>query len=64
MSADHRQAGLRQAVTPHNKLTPQEGEAVLAVINSEEFKDLPPSQIVPRLADEGRYRAIALPTLR
>jgi putative transposase len=56
-SADHRQAGLRQAVTPHNKLTPQECEAVLAVINSEEFKDLPPSQIVPRLADQGRYLA-------
>ena len=57
VSADHRQAGLRQAVTPHNKLTPKECEAVLAVINSEEFKDLPPSQIVPRLADEGLYLA-------
>ena len=53
---------VKQALWPthhraHNKLTPQEGEAVLAVINSEEFKDLPPSQIVPRLADEGRYLA-------
>ena len=57
VSADHRQAGLRQAVTPHNKLTPKECEAVLDVINSKEFKDLPPSQIVPRLADEGRYLA-------
>ena len=57
VSADHRQAGLRQAVTPHNKLTPKECDAVLAVINSEEFKDLPPSQIVPRLADQGRYLA-------
>ena len=57
VSADHRQAGLRQAVTPHNKLTPKECEAVLGVINSKEFKDLPPSQIVPRLADEGRYLA-------
>ncbi len=57
VGADRRQAGLRQAVTPHNKLTPQESEAVLAVINSQEFKDLPPSQIVPRLADQGRYVA-------
>jgi putative transposase len=55
--ADHRQAALRQAVTPHNKLTPEECEAVLGVINSAEFKDLPPSQIVPRLADQGCYMA-------
>ena len=55
--ADHRQGALRQAVTPHNKLSAQECEAVLAVINSGEFKDLPPSQIVPALADRGRYLA-------
>lgn len=53
--ADHRQAHLRCAVTPHNKLTPQECDALLAVANSELFKDLPPSQIVPRLADQGIY---------
>ena len=57
LSADHRQSALRQAVTPHNKLTAQEYEALLAVLNSEEFKDLPPSQIVPRLADQGLYLA-------
>jgi transposase InsO family protein len=57
VSADHRQRGLRHAVAPHNKLTPQESDALLAVLNSEEFKDLPPSQIVPRLADEGVYLA-------
>jgi transposase InsO family protein len=57
LSVDRRQSALRQTVTPHNKLTPQESEAVLAVINSEEFKDLPPSQIVPRLADQGIYLA-------
>ena len=50
VGADRRQTGLRQAVTPHNKLTAQECEDVLAVLNSDEFKDLPPSQIVPRLA--------------
>jgi transposase InsO family protein len=53
--ADHRQTHLRCAVTPHNKLTPQECDALLAVANSELFKDLPPSQIVPRLADQGIY---------
>lgn len=57
VSADHRQTSLRRSVTPHNKLTPEERSAVLAVINSEEFKDLPPSQIVPRLADKGVYLA-------
>ncbi|MFT5933209.1 MAG: putative transposase [Hydrogenophaga sp.] len=29
----------------------------LAVLSSEEFKDLPPSQIVPRLADKGKHVA-------
>lgn len=53
LCADRRQSELRQGVTPHNKLTPQECEDVLAVINSREYKDLPPSQIVPRLADQG-----------
>lgn len=55
--ADRRQRGLRRAVTPHNKLSAQECEAVLALLNSQEFKDLSPSQIVPRLGDQGRYLA-------
>lgn len=54
---DRRQAGLRRAVTPTNKLTPIERDAVMTIINSAEFKDLPPSQIVPRLADQGLYVA-------
>ena len=54
---DRRLSGLRQVVTPHNKLTPQERQSVLDTVNSKEFKDLPPSQIVPRLADQGRYIA-------
>ncbi len=52
---DRRQAHLRRPVTARNKLTPDECAAILKVINSDEFKDLPPSQIVPRLADQGRY---------
>lgn len=42
---------------PGNKLSEQERGEVLQVVNSPEFRDLPPSQIVPRLADQGRYLA-------
>ena len=38
---------------PRNALSPAEREAILAVCNSPEYAHLPPSQIVPRLADEG-----------
>lgn len=43
--------------TPQNALAPQEVEAILAAVNSPEFAHLPPTQIVPRLADQGRYLA-------
>jgi putative transposase len=46
----------RQYEPPH-KLTAAERAEVLAVANSPEFGHLPPSQIVPRLADQGRYLA-------
>ena len=42
---------------PANKLSPLERKAVLDVCNSKEFSSLPPSQIVPKLADQGRYLA-------
>jgi len=42
---------------PANKLTVQEREQILAVCNEEAYRSLPPSQIVPALADEGRYIA-------
>lgn len=50
------QRPLRQYEPPH-KLTEAERAEVLAVANSPEFGHLPPSQIVPRLADQGRYLA-------
>jgi hypothetical protein len=50
------QRPLRQYEPPH-KLTAVERAAILAVANSPEFGQLPPSQIVPRLADQGRYLA-------
>ena len=42
---------------PANALSAAERAAVLDVCNSEEFSSLPPSQIVPKLADQGRYLA-------
>jgi putative transposase len=42
---------------PTHALTDAERDAVLAVANSDEFADLPPSQIVPCLADQGIYLA-------
>ncbi len=42
---------------PANKLSPDEREAIIKTANQPEFKSLPPSQIVPRLADEGIYIA-------
>jgi putative transposase len=43
--------------TPMNKLSALEQQRVLNVCNSVEYAQLPPSQIVPRLADQGVYLA-------
>jgi len=40
---------------PANKLTTAERKNVLAIANSPEYRDQPPSQIVPLLADQGTY---------
>lgn len=42
---------------PSHKLSAEERTELLAVANSAEFGHLPPSQIVPRLADQQRYIA-------
>jgi putative transposase len=42
---------------PKNALSAQERQAVLAVAQSDEFGHLCPGQIVPRLADQGKYIA-------
>ena len=42
---------------PSSKLTKQERERIIEVCNEPEFASLPPSQIVPRLADRGEYIA-------
>lgn len=43
--------------TPHNKLTPEENQEIINIANMPEFSSLPPSQIVPILADRGIYIA-------
>jgi putative transposase len=55
VSEDRRSAATRPA--PINKLSGDERQAVIAVCNVEEFSSLPPSQIVPILADRGEYLA-------
>ncbi|NVJ13317.1 helix-turn-helix domain-containing protein [Myxococcus sp. AM010] len=42
---------------PANRLSEVERRRILAVANSEEFRDASPKQIVPRLADRGEYVA-------
>ena len=51
---DGRPGGARGA---HNALCAVERAVILQTMNRPEFADLPPSQIVPRLADQGRYIA-------
>ncbi|MDP3843403.1 MAG: helix-turn-helix domain-containing protein [Oxalobacteraceae bacterium] len=43
--------------TPKNKLDELERRRLLAIANSPEFGHLSPSQIVPRLVDQGEYVA-------
>ena len=54
-TGEDRRAGPRRA--PANKLTQGERRRILKLLNSPEFCDLPPHQIVPRLADQGLYVA-------
>ena len=55
MQADARTTTVRP--TPRNAQSQDEREAILTLCNSPEHAHLPPSQIVPRLADQGRYLA-------
>ena len=50
---DDGRCGPRHA--PRNKLTDAERAKIIAVATNEEFRDLSPMQLIPRLADEGRY---------
>lgn len=46
-----------QRNSPNNKLTDEEYESVIKILTLPEYADLPPSQIVPALADRGIYIA-------
>jgi len=43
--------------TPANKLSKMERKRLLKMVNSPEYRDLSPKQIVPKLADKGLYLA-------
>ena len=53
IAADKRPTTIRPE--PGNKLGEAERETILATCHRPEYASLPPSQIVPRLADQGRY---------
>lgn len=53
--ADRRTTNMRSA--PANKMREDEIAHILDVVSIEEFASLPPSQIVPALADRGEYLA-------
>jgi len=55
ITADKRPTAIRPL--PTNKLTAQERQSIITISNTEEFASLPPSQIVPILADRGEYIA-------
>lgn len=42
---------------PANKLSEEERQEILCIANSGKYRSMPPSQIVPALADEGEYVA-------
>ncbi len=54
--ADRRAAAGRER-TPSNKLTDEEKAQIIDLCNPPEYQSLPPSQIVPKLADQGYYIA-------
>ena len=56
VKADGRKAAAQQR-EPANKLSAHERQQILAIANQPEFAHLPPSQIVPALADRGLYIA-------
>lgn len=57
LSPDEDQRPFAQRPEPKNKLSQDEKQEILDIVNQPEFKSLPPSQIVPQLADQGIYLA-------
>lgn len=55
VTADKRPLAIRPA--PRNKLTEPERAEIISLCNSVQFSSMSPAQIVPALADQGRYVA-------
>jgi transposase InsO family protein len=55
VGSDHRP--IAQRPEPANKLTAEERQRVLDICHQPEYASLPPGQIVPLLADQGKYIA-------
>jgi transposase InsO family protein len=55
VGSDHRP--IAQRPEPANKLTAEERQRVLDICHQPEYASLPPGQIVPMLADQGKYIA-------
>ena len=53
--ADKRPDAIR--TEPVNKLSEEERDAIIEVVNQPEYASLPPSQIAPKLAEKGVYMA-------
>ncbi|MCC5909628.1 MAG: IS3 family transposase [Clostridiaceae bacterium] len=51
------QRPLTEGPAPKNKLSQEERLAILQIVNSAKYADLVPSQIVPKLAEQGKYLA-------
>lgn len=56
-SDDQKDGRLDASHIPANKLTEYERRLIISTANDEKYRSLPPSKIVPLLADEGRYIA-------
>ena len=54
-SSNEKDGRIEAIHSPMSKLTELERQRILTVVNTPEFAHLPPSQIVPRLADRGTY---------
>ena len=48
---------IARKMIPHNKLTKEEEEQILKIVNQRENTNLSPAAIVPKLADQGKYLA-------
>lgn len=48
---------LAKRLTPKNKLSKEERDEIIKTVNDPKYADLAPTQIVPKLADEGKYLA-------